>query len=164
MFGCSPKSGNLSSTEIKKSHTISGANLKSSKTKPSISVQDLPQKSSWCELWPLQRGPLELKKQLAHSPGGPNGPQGVLPTLSRSVLGRACFETLTKTWFFKIVKIPHKYVCFVNMHSPWGRRSGFPDPPLEHPSAVPCPLGSPRALPKPTLDLPGSTQDAPKSP
>ena len=50
------------------------------------------------------------------------------------------------------------------MHTPWGRRSGFPDPPLEPPSAVPFRSGPSRAVPKPTLEVPGSPQDGPEGP
>ena len=69
-----------------------------------------------------------------------------------------------KTSIFKIIKIPHKCMYLVNMHPPWGRRSGFPDPPLEPPSAMPFRLGLPRAVPKSTLELPGSPQDGPEGP
>ena len=60
--------------------------------------------------------------------------------------------------------MPWKYVHLVNMHPPWGRRSGFPDPPLEPPSAMPFRSGPPRAVPKPTLELPGSPQDGIEGP
>ena len=69
-----------------------------------------------------------------------------------------------KTSILKIIKIPHKYVYLVNMHTPWGRRSGFPDPPLEPPSAMPFRWGPPRAVPKSILERSGSPWDSPEGP
>ena len=51
----------------------------------------------------------------------------------------------------------------MNIHIPWDRRSGFPDLPLEPPSAMPFRSGPPRAVPKRTLELPGSPQDGPET-
>ena len=90
-------------------------------------------------------------------------PQGAQNTLPRTVTVAACFKTSKNRTNLKIIKKRGKYVYSAHVHSLWDRQSRFPDPSLEPPNRVPFPLGRPRALPKPTLELPETPQDAPWS-
>ena len=90
-------------------------------------------------------------------------PQDAKNTLPKKYLDHPKSLTSKKAWFSKIIKKRRKYVYSAHVHSLWDRQSWFPDPSLEPPNAVPFPSGPPRALPKSTLELPETPQDAPWS-
>ena len=74
------------------------------------------------------------------------------------------FGAFEKKEFLKIVKKRRKNVDLAHMHFALYRQTAFPDPSLEPPNEVPCSSGPPRALQKPTLELPGPPRTLPRAP